>query len=336
MSNLMLPLVWAMLIAFGVIMYVILDGFDLGIGILFPWIRDHEHRGIMMNSVAPLWDGNETWLVFGGATLYGAFPIVYSTLLPILYMPIMVMLGSLVFRGVAFEFRFKAYKSRFLWDLAFAGGSTMAAFCQGIILGSFIQGHLLWQGFEHSYIWLTPFSILTGIAVVLGYALLGATWLILKTEGSLQKDMYNAAKILLFGVAGFMLIVSLWTPFTSPEIKERWFSIPNFYYLLPLPIISILAVLAEFYYLTRSDPNTEKWPFILTVCLFLFSYIGLGISTWPYIIPRDLTIWEAAADDKSLIFQLVGTIILLPLLIAYSIYAYRVFKGKVHTDMGYH
>jgi len=336
MSNQILPLVWALLIAFGVIMYVILDGFDLGIGILFPWIRDPEHRAMMMDSVAPIWDGNETWLVFGGATLYGAFPLAYSTLLPALYMPIMVMVGSLVFRGVAFEFRSKAFKSRFLWDLAFSGGSTMAAFCQGLILGAFIQGHLLIQGLDQSFVWLTPFSMLTGIAVVFGYALLGSTWLILKTEGDLQKDMYQAAKILLFAVAIFMLIVSLWTPAMYSEIQQRWFTLPNFYYLLPLPFFSVLTVFYEAYCLNNPTLKNEKIPFILTIGLFLFAYIGLGISIWPYIIPRQLTLWEAAANAKSLSFQLIGAIILLPVLLAYSIYAYRVFRGKVHPDMGYH
>lgn len=335
MSSTMLPLIWAWLIAVGVIMYVILDGFDLGIGILFPWINDHDHRGIMMNTIAPVWDGNETWLVFGGATLYGAFPLAYSTLLPALYMPLMVMLGALVFRGVAFEFRFKAYRSRFLWDLAFAGGSTMAAFCQGLILGTFIQGYGLIGSNQHYY-WFTPFSIITGLAVVFGYALLGATWLLIKTEGALQKNMYQAAKILLFFVALFMLVVSLWTPFSQPAINARWFTLPNFFYLLPLPFFALICTLYQAYCLSKPTVKNEKLPFILTVSLFFLCFIGLGVSIWPYIIPRTLTIWEAAANEKSLLFQLIGTIILLPVLIAYSIYAYRVFKGKVHTDMGYH
>jgi cytochrome d ubiquinol oxidase subunit II len=336
MSNTLLPLIWAGIIAFGVIMYVILDGFDLGIGILFPWVRNADYRSLMVNSIAPVWDGNETWLVFGGATLYGAFPIAYSTLLPALYMPIMVMLGALVFRGVAFEFRVKAYKSRFLWDLAFAGGSTVAAFCQGLILGTFIQGKMLVEGLNQSFVWLTPFSMVTGIAVVFGYALLGSTWLIMKTEGELQKDMYQSARLFLIAVAFFMLTISLWTPAVDPNIEMRWFSFPNFFELLPLPILTLIATIFAGYCLQRPDRFNEKLPFILSVLLFVFCYIGLGISTWPYIIPRQLTIWEAAAHPKTLIFQLVGAIILLPLLIAYSIYAYRVFRGKVQSDEGYH
>lgn len=336
MSNTILPLLWACIIAFGVIVYVILDGFDLGIGILFPWVRDPEFRSLMVNSVAPVWDGNETWLVFGGATLYGAFPIAYSTLLPALYMPIMIMVGALVFRGVAFEFRAKAFRSRFLWDLAFSGGSTAAAFCQGVILGTFIQGHLLITALDRSYIWLTPFSITSGIGVVVGYALLGSTWLIIKTENDLQKDMYQAARTLLILVALFMLIISLWTPSISPVIYDRWFTLPNFFYLMPLPLMTLAATIFAFYCLQKPNQCNEKLPFLLSISLFIFGYLGLGISTWPYIIPRQLTIWEAASNAKTLIFQLVGTIILLPLLITYTLYAYKVFGGKVHSDEGYH
>jgi cytochrome bd ubiquinol oxidase subunit II len=336
MTNTLLPLIWGLLIALGVMMYVILDGFDLGIGILFPWAQTPKSRTTMMNSIAPIWDGNETWLVFGGATLYGAFPIAYSTLLPALYMPIMVMLGALVFRGIAFEFRAQAAKSRFLWDLAFAGGSTAAAFCQGLILGTFIQGPFSLHSTNEAYSWFTPFSIMTGIAVVFGYALLGSTWLILKSEGELQNNMYQAARVLLFIVACFMLIVSLWTPFIHPSIQHRWFSLPNFFFLLPFPVLTLIATLCEAYYLNRPNVRHEKRPFILSISLFVLCYAGLGISIWPYIIPRQLTIWEAAANTKSLRFLLVGAIILLPLLIAYSIYAYYVFRGKVHSDAEYH
>jgi cytochrome d ubiquinol oxidase subunit II len=266
----------------------------------------------------------------------GAFPIAYSTLLPELYMPIMIMLGALVFRGVAFEFRMKAFRSKFLWDLAFCGGSTAAAFCQGLILGTYLQANILFEEANPHYVWLTPFSMITGLAVVSGYALLGSTWLIMKTEGNLQKDMYQAGRVLLMIVALFMFIVSVWTPFIHPDIHQRWFSLPNFFWLLPLPIATLLATLYAGYCLQHPGRCSEKLPFILIILSFIFCYIGLGISTWPYIVPRQLTIWEAAANPKTLIFQLVGAIILLPLLITYSIYAYRVFKGKVHPDVGYH
>jgi cytochrome d ubiquinol oxidase subunit II len=232
----MLILTWAIIISFAIIMYVLLDGFDLGIGILFPWVKNTEYRDVMMSTVAPVWDGNETWLVLGGASLYGAFPVAYSTLLPILYMPLMIMLAALIFRGVAFEFRFKAHRSRFIWDTAFALGSTLAAFTQGVILGTFVQGYgETLPATISPYQWLTPFSALTGMAVVTGYALLGSTWLIAKTVGDLQDKMFHAAKILLFFVACFLLIVSIWTPMIDPQVMARWFSIPNIFYLSPLP-----------------------------------------------------------------------------------------------------
>jgi cytochrome d ubiquinol oxidase subunit II len=331
-----LPLIWAIIMAFAVIMYVILDGFDLGIGILFPWIPSKEHRDLMINSVAPLWDGNETWMVLGGATLYGAFPLAYSLLLPMLYMPIMIMLAALIFRGVAFEFRFKAHRSRFVWDIAFWAGSTMAAFCQGLILGTFIVGYTPPANLATEVLspaWLTPFSLMTGVAVIIGYALLGATWLIMKTEGELQNNMYNAAKTLLVVITFFLAAVSIWTPFIHPAIMERWFSTPNFYYLLPLPIVTGFIVIYASYSLFK---RYEKLPFALSIALFLLCYIGLCISSWPYLVPRSITFWQAASSPSSLKFLLVGAIILLPTLLAYSIYSYRVFRGKVSLEHGYH
>lgn len=332
--NTALILIWGGILAFAVLMYVLLDGFDLGIGILFPWIPDRENRAIMMNSVAPVWDGNETWLVFGAAALYSAFPIAYSTLLPILYLPIMTMLGALIFRGVAFEFRFKAVRSRLLWDVAFSLGSITAAFCQGLILGTFIHGYTSPNG-EHIgqyYVWFSPFSVVTGLAVVAGYALLGANWLIMKTEGPLQDYMFHIAKIYLIAVGFFIALVSLWTPFIDPEILHRWFSLPNFFYLLPLPLLTAAAWLYCLYALYRRE---EKSPFIMSVLLFWFCYVGLAISAWPYLVPRSITIWQAASNSKALLFTLVGALILIPLLLAYSIYAYRVFKGKVKYGEGY-
>lgn len=326
-------LIWAFLIALAVMMYVLLDGFDLGIGILFPWIRSKEHRDIMMNSIAPVWDGNETWLVLGGAGLYPTFPLAYGTLLSILYLPIMVMLGALVFRGVAFEFRFKSHRSQFLWDIAFSGGSALAAFCQGLILGTFVHGYTSVPNTAHYIVWFTPFSIVTGIAVMVGYALLGATWLIIKTEGELQKTMYHNAKIFFGGIVFFIALVSLWTPFIAPDIFARWFALPNFLYLLPLPLLTLAAVIYGFYALYH---HYEKTPFLMAIALFCFCFIGLCISSWPYIIPRTVTIWQAAADVKSLKFLLVGAVILLPTLLAYSAYSYYVFKGKVRVNEGYH
>ena len=329
----LLILTWATIISLIIMMYVLLDGFDLGVGILFPWIKQSEYRDIMMSSVVPVWDGNETWLVFGAAALYAAFPIAYGILLPTLYMPIMILLVALIFRGVAFEFRFKAHKSQFIWDIAFASGSILAAFIQGIILGTFVKGYGNHLPLSHSaYHWLTPFSIFTGVAVVCGYALLGATWLIIKTDGVLQERMYKAAKVLLPLVAFFLVSVSIWTPIVEPQVMQRWFSLPNFYYLSPLPIITILLVFYNFYCLHQKK---ERLPFILTIGLFVLSYTGFCISAWPYIIPHVLPVWEAAAPPSTLKFILVGAAIILPILLIYTLYSYHVFRGKVKTVIHY-
>lgn len=323
----LLILAWAGVISFAIIMYVLLDGFDLGIGILFPWIKNRQQRDIMISTVMHVWDGNETWLVMGGASLYAAFPIAYSTLLPTLYMPLMIMLAALIFRGITFEFCFKAQKNRFLWDISFAGGSIIAAFMQGIVLGTFVKGygdHL--PLVVSAYHWLTPFSVMTGVAVVAGYALLGATWLIAKTVGELQAKMYAAAKILLCIMVFFLVVVSIWTPLMEPGVMQRWFSVPNIFYLAPLPILSGLAILYTFYCLHK---RREFLPFSLSIALFVLAYIGFCVSDWPYIIPHALTIWDAASAPSSLKFTLVGVAILLPILLAYTVYSYRVFRGKV-------
>lgn len=329
----LLILTWASLISFIILMYVLLDGFDLGIGILFPWIKHGQYRDIMMSSVIPVWDGNETWLVFGAAALYGAFPVAYSTLLPTLYMPIMILLVSLIFRGVAFEFRFKAQRSQFIWDIAFAAGSVLAAFTQGVILGTFVIGYGDHLPLTHAvYQCLTPFTIFTGFAVVCGYALLGATWLIVKTEGVLQDQLYKAAKILLGLVTFFLLGVSIWTPFVEPLIMQRWFSLPNFFYLLPLPILTIASVFYNFYCLHK---RKERAPFALSMGLFIFAYVGFCISAWPYIVPHVIPVWEAAAAPSTLKFILVGTAIFVPILLIYTLYSYHIFRGKVKEVIHY-
>lgn len=328
-----LILTWAIIISFIILFYVLLDGFDLGIGILFPMLKHGNERDIAMSTVAPVWDGNETWLVFGAAALYGAFPLAYSVLLPALYIPIMIMLAALIFRGVAFEFRFKAPQKQRLWDRCFSLGSTIAAFMQGVILGTFIIGYgdSLPIDLERHY-WLTPFSLMTGIAVVFGYALLGANWLIIKTSAELQNKMFVFSKYLLFCVALFLVAASLWTPLLDPRIATRWFSLPNFIYLLPLPLFTGIAVLANFYCLHNRH---EIMPFVLSILLFTFSYVGFCISSWPYIIPHAVPVWEAASAPSSLEFLLFGALFLLPILIAYTIYAYRVFRGKVTKAIEY-
>ncbi len=322
-----LAFISAVILSIGIIMYVLLDGFDLGVGILFLGVHDAHERNLMVSTVAPVWDGNETWLVFGAAVLYGAFPLAYGILLSTLYMPIFIMLTALIFRGVAFEFRFKAKKAKWFWDAAFSGGSIIAAFMQGILLGTFVLGY--GQGLPTSdlpFRWISKFSLMTGVAVVCGYALLGANWLIIKTQNKLQQKMYLFSKILLGVTVVFLVAVSLWTPFADPYILNRWFSLPNLFYLSPLPLMTALFIGYEFYSLEK---GYEKRPFMLTIALFLCAYIGFCISSWPYIIPHSIPFWKAASNPISLKFLLIGVAILLPLLFAYTAYAYRVFSGKV-------
>ena len=330
-----LPLIWALVIGFGVFMYVLMDGFDLGVGILFRAAPSERDRDIMMNSVAPIWDGNETWLVLGGAGLLAAFPLAYAVLLPAFYLPLLVMLIALIFRGVAFEFRFKSTRRRFLWDASFNLGSTVATFAQGVVLGTFIQGvevaDRAYAG--DSFSWLNPFSLVTGLALVSGYALLGSCWLIMKTDGALQIWAFRIASRALFVVLAFVVLVSLWTPFVHPPIAERWFSWPNIAFLSPVPVLT--ALLGLWLYRALED-GAEVLPFVLTMALFLLCFVGLGISLWPYIIPYEISIWEAAAQPESLVFVLVGVVFLVPVILAYTAYSYYVFRGKVSAEEGYH
>ena len=335
MDGLDLPLIWASIIVIGVVMYVLLDGFDLGVGILFPFLPTDQDRDVAMNSVAPIWDGNETWLVLGGAGLFAAFPLAYAVILPGTYLPLLIMLLGLIFRGVAFEFRFKAETSRHLWDKAFHYGSLAATVAQGLVLGTFIQGfEVKDRQFVGSMLdWLTPFTLMTGAALIAGYALLGATWLIMKTEGPLQDRCYRLARGLLLAVLAFVGIVSLWTPLLDPEIAARWFSWPNLAYLSPVPVVTALVVLALWRALAR---RREVLPFVLSLGLFLLSFLGLGISLWPNVIPPDISIWEAAAPPETQIFVLVGILPLLPIILAYTAFTYFVFRGKVRPGEGYH
>lgn len=323
----MLPLIFAVLLGFIILMYVILDGFDLGIGILFPFTANEKERDTMMNSIAPVWDGNETWLVFGGAMLYGAFPKVYGLILPILYMPIMLMLIALIFRGVSFEFRFKAKKSKPIWNWTFSISSVAATFFQGVILGAFVQGFSVNETLMtiNNPDWLTPFSLSTGIALVCGYALLGATWMIIKSTGRLQRKMIHHARGLLVLVVFFLIFVSIWTPLHSDEIFHRWYSFPNVFLLSPLPLVAALAI---FQVWRNLNTTSEYKPFLYSIVVFLCAYIGIAISVYPYLIPHQVTVWEAAAPDSTLIFILVGVVIMLPILLAYTLYAYHLFRGK--------
>ena len=331
-----LPLIWAVIIIFGVMMYVVMDGFDLGIGILFPFIKGEQDRDVMMNTVAPVWDGNETWLVLGGAGLFGAFPLAYSVVLSALYLPLMLMLVGLIFRGVAFEFRFKAKADkRHLWDKAFIWGSLTATFFQGVALGAFIEG---FKVVDRQYAggtldWLTPFSLFSGLGLIVAYALLGCTWLIMKTEGKLQEQMHNLGRPLALVLLLVIGIVSLWTPLAYPQIGERWFSMPNLFWFMPVPLL----VLVTFYGLLQAvKRNAHYTPFLLTLVLIFLGYSGLGISLWPNIIPPSISIWDAAAPPQSQGFMLVGTLFILPFILGYTFWSYYVFRGKVTHEHGYH
>lgn len=330
-----LPLIWAGIIALGVIMYVIMDGFDLGIGILFPFTRNDSDRDVMVNSVAPVWDGNETWLILGGAGLFAAFPIAYAVLLPAFYLPLIVMLLALIFRGVAFEFRFKSLKNKHWWDRAFAWGSMAATFSQGVVLGAFIQGvEVVDRAYQGSALgWLTPFALFCGLALMAGYAMLGAAWLIGKTEGDLQAwcmDKMRLASLLTLLAVG---LVSIWTPLIHEEIAGRWFAWPQILYLSPVPVLVVLTGWRLYVALERR----EHWtPFLLTLALFILSYAGLAISLFPYVIPPAITIYDAASPPESLSFLLIGVAPLLPIILGYTFYNYWVFRGKVTAETGYH
>jgi cytochrome d ubiquinol oxidase subunit II len=331
-----LATLWAFIIAFAVFVYIVMDGFDLGLGILFPLFPNKSDRDVIMNSVAPVWDGNETWLVLGGGGLMAAFPLAYAVLMPALYTPMIAMLIGLIFRGVAFEFRWRTTQSeRNRWDVAFAGGSLLATLAQGIALGAILQGvHVEGRHYAGGWWdWLTPFSILTGFALAIGYALLGATWLVMKTEGELRDKAYGLSRTLLFAMLGVIGAVSIATPFLSVHYTQRWFSWPNIILTAPVPI-AVAAVTAQ---LLRSLFN--KWdyqPFFLSLALFALSYAGLGISMYPFIVPQSITIWQAAAPKNSQLFMLVGVAALIPLILGYTAWAYWVFRGKVRPETGYH
>ncbi|MGZ9073658.1 MAG: cytochrome d ubiquinol oxidase subunit II [Rhodoplanes sp.] len=330
-----LTTIWAALIGIAVAMYVLLDGFDLGVGILFPFAETERQRDQMMASVAPFWDGNETWLVLGGGGLLVAFPVAYSVIMPALYLPVIVMLLALVLRGVAFEFRAPDANATAFWSIAFAGGSLVASIAQGVILGGLIQGirveNAAFAG--GPFDWATPFATLCGCGVVAGYALLGATWLIMKTEGPVAARARAQAKALLLVVIGFMAAVSLWTPLAHARIFERWFSAPNIYLLWPVPVVTALVAFAVWRSVER---GYEVVPFIGALGLFLLGYLGLVISTYPYLVPPVLTIHATAAARSSQAFMLAGTLVLLPLILGYVAFVYWVFRGKVREGESYH
>lgn len=333
MHGIDLTIIWAIIIAFGIMMYVLMDGFDLGVGILFPFAPTEESRDVMMNSVAPVWDGNETWLVLGGAGLLAAFPLVYSVLLPALYIGVFLMLAGLIFRGVAFEFRFKAKRYRYMWNWAFAGGSMVAAFAQGAVVGAYIQG---FNTVDFRYVggafdWLTPFSVLTGFGLLAGYALLGSTWLILKAEGELQDWAYKLTPWLLATVLAVFAVVSIWTPAVDPAAFERWFAVIGLIWIFPA-----LALLCAFQIIRSWRRRQQALPFIATMGMFAFTYLGLLVTKWPYVVPPNHTLWDAASEPGSQLFLLIGLLFVIPVILTYTAWTYWVFRGKVRAGEGYH
>jgi cytochrome d ubiquinol oxidase subunit II len=355
MTNLDLVPIWTAILGIGIFLYVLLDGFDLGVGILYGLVDDTKSRNLVMNSIAPVWDGNETWLILGGVGLMAAFPIAFAIIIPGVYFPVTLMLLAMIFRGVSFEFRYRDSENRGLWDYAFCAGSVVATLSQGIILGAFIQGFAT-DGIAFtggSFDCFTPFSLLTGVALVLGYALLGSGWLILKTEGELRDFARRQGIRCLIGVLGAILAISVWTPLADPDIARRWFSRPNIFWLAPIPILTAVVAFWSWRALNGhraadprdggdADGNTvngnsgDGAPFMAAVLLFLLSYLGIAISLWPMIVPHRLTLWQAASPESTQALLLIGTLVLLPVILLYTAWSYWVFRGKVRGDAGYH
>jgi cytochrome bd ubiquinol oxidase subunit II len=333
-----LPVVWACIAAFTILAYIVLDGFDLGLGILFAVESQPHDRDVMVNTVAPVWDGNETWLVLGGACLYGVFPVAYGTLLPALYPPIVAMLLALIFRGVAFEFRFKAHtkKLRGWWDVSFLAGSTVAAGAQGIILGALIQGTRV-ENNQYAggwFDWLSAFSVCCGISVVIGYALLGACWMVWRTDGPLQARARRNAKVLALLTIAMIVIVSLWTPELQRQYLRHWYAWPRILYVGPVPIL--VAGLIAIFWRSITNPKTHLTPLLCVLGWFFLCFSGFCITIWPWIVPPDINIWQASSPPSSQEFLLVGAAVLIPIILCYTVYAYWVFRGKITGETHYH
>ncbi|WP_413735828.1 cytochrome d ubiquinol oxidase subunit II [Sodalis sp. RH21] len=331
-----LPVIWFAIIVFATLMYIVMDGFDLGIGILFPMIRDPRQRDMMINTVAPVWDGNETWLVLGGAALFGAFPLAYAVIIDALAIPLTLMLFALIFRGVAFEFRFKATPHhRPFWDKSFIAGSVIATFCQGVVVGAFLNGFpVAGRSFAGSaFGWLTPFSLFCGVGLAAAYALLGCTWLIMKTGAGLQLAMFRLAVPLLALLLLAIAAISIWTPLAHPAIARRWFALPNLFYFLPVPV---LVALAGGWLYRSVRRRADRAPFLLTLALVFLGFTGLGISIWPDIIPPAIDIRAASAPAQSQGFMLVGALLIIPIILVYTFWSYFVFRGKINPEEGYH
>ena len=327
--------IWTAILAAAVFFYVALDGFDLGVGMLYNFAPNRDARDLIMNSIAPIWDGNETWLILGSLGLLAAFPVAFAIIVPAVYFPILLMLLALIFRGLAFEFRYRNAEHRTFWDHGFAAGSALATFAQGVVLGSFIHGYQV-EGRQFvggSFDCFTPFAIFVGVALMFGYALLGAGWLVIKTDGDLQNWARALGRRCLIGTALAIAVVSAWTPLTNAGIAARWFSWPHIAFLAPVPLIT--AALGWYAWRSLHD-RSEYGPFIASLGLFVMSYIGIAISLWPMIVPGHFTLYQAAASPGTQAFLLIGTLFLLPVILTYTAWSYWVFRGKVRADIGYH
>ena len=325
-----LPLAFASLMGLSILIYVILDGFDLGVGMLVSFVGDKE-KDRMIASIGPFWDANETWLVLAIGFLLVAFPVAHGVILTALYLPVAIMLVGLILRGVAFEFRAKVNLSKkWLWNRVFVAGSLITALSQGFMLGHYIMG-LEWKLIN------VLFASMIAVCLTAAYVLIGACWLILKTEGDLQlRAVLWARKTLAFTVLG-MVAVSLATPWASPRIFERWFAFPEILTLAPLPIACAIIFAVLFNLLRHMPFSADKYswaPLALTASIFILGFAGMAYSFYPYVVPEKLTIYQAAAAPESLFIILIGGLFVLPVIIGYSIFAYTVFRGKA-ADLRY-
>ncbi len=325
--------VWAVLVALAMILYVVLDGITLGIGILFGAFAGEKDRSLLISTIAPVWDANQTWLLFGGGAIFAAFPIVFAVLSSALYLPLITFIMGLIFRGVTFEFREHGRRNR-VWDLGFFLGSLLACLSQGFTLGGLLTGISV-SGGQFSggpFDWLNPFSVMVGIALIPGYIMLAASYLLMKTKGHIQQKAYSLSRISAFIVVAFMAIVTVWTPFHYPLVLQHWLEAPRIYFVWAFPLIGLFAVfrLAKAVHARREAP-----PLLWAIVLFLSGYLGLAASLYPYLIPPHIKIWEAAAVPKTLEFTLWGALVVLPLVLAYTAYSYWVFRGKTADGEGY-
>ena len=325
---------WAFLVGLVVIFYVVLDGFSLGVGLLFPTARKEEDWDLLIGTIAPVWDANQTWLVFGGGALFAVFPVVYGVLFSALYIPLLTFVFGLIFRGVAFEFRANARRKE-VWNRAFFWGSLVAVVAQGLTLGGILSGvKVSEERFAGGALdWLNPFSVMVSLALIAGYILLGSTYLIIKTSGSVQERARRQASWAARVVLGFQVLVTIWTPLHYPSVWTRWFDPPRIYFVWVFPVTGLMA----FYGLIRSvKAGREILPFIFSVVFYLAGYLGLIASLYPYAIPPNITFQEAAAQRETMVFTLWGTLIVLPVVWGYIIYSYSVFRGKVGGETYYH